>query len=218
MKRLAIVTVLATTSCAVSHYARSQFIDDHNGCAPEVMTERSDLELYKTPGAEQFFEMTGCNAHELYRCAAPQYTRHGHMIGSPCTSTRYCGGHAPWLAATHDRRACGLGFGHSLRCRRAPARADSEWSCAARSSSPADPGRASVRRPTDAGARPGGPGTRASDRRLGRCLDPPSHPGCTADGLAEPDRGAQDGRSLPRGGHEAGAGIGRSQTSVAFVT
>jgi hypothetical protein len=92
IKKIAIVTVLATTSCAVSHYARSQFIDDHNGCAPDVMTERSDLELYKTPGAAQFFEMTGCNAHELYRCSAPQYTRHGHMIGSPCTSTRYCEG------------------------------------------------------------------------------------------------------------------------------
>jgi hypothetical protein len=92
MKSIAIVTVLATTSCAVSHYARSQFADDHDGCAPDVMIERTDLEVDKTPGAAQFFEMTGCNSHELYQCLTPQRDRHYRMIGSPCTSTRYCDG------------------------------------------------------------------------------------------------------------------------------
>jgi hypothetical protein len=91
MKLIAVATVLATTSCGVSYYARNQFIDEHNGCAPDVMTERPDLELRLN--RRTVFEMVGCSSHELYSCSGPQYTRHGRMIAPPCeTEIQFCEG------------------------------------------------------------------------------------------------------------------------------
>lgn len=77
-------------ACGVTHYARKQYMDDHAGCAPDLMTERPDLEA-QSAGTE-VFEMRGCNMHELYVCATPAYTRHGRQVGPWCQSTRYCNG------------------------------------------------------------------------------------------------------------------------------
>ncbi len=89
--RSVILFCVATSACSVTQYARNQFARDHDGCEPNAITERLELEAH-TPDHAEIYEMTGCNAHELYTCASPQYSRHGNLVGGGCSSTRFCKG------------------------------------------------------------------------------------------------------------------------------
>lgn len=79
----------AITACGLPHYARTQFTNDHAGCAPDTMRERPDFVTPNTSAVEAW-EMTGCNVHELYTCESGGYTPHGRAIPPTCTSKRWC--------------------------------------------------------------------------------------------------------------------------------
>ena len=108
-----VAALLAGCGSAMSDIARNNFAASHPGC-PMTVRERPDL---KRPVAfTSVYEVTGCNATELYPCS-PAYTGENSARDSPaqCSTPDWCtpaGCYTVELSARHafaKDRSCPLG-------------------------------------------------------------------------------------------------------------
>ncbi|HEY2747966.1 MAG TPA: hypothetical protein VGL86_25260 [Polyangia bacterium] len=76
--------------------ARTQFMQDHNGCEPTLVRERPDLLAPGQPppnvvaAGHRAYEVVGCNSHDLEVCYSAGYTPDGVLSPAECSSEKMC--------------------------------------------------------------------------------------------------------------------------------